>query len=177
MDDIQFIPDNQKKVAGFSDKKKSLGYLQLGGIIVVILALQIGVLQSVLQLRLGVENQTLETRLSELNAEIPAEYQNISQLTSLIGLTGSLSGQASSVGDMLASLRLETLSTVKIQRINYVKRTQSVRLTVVATSVDELILQEDRFAQLPFVSSVENSNIQSVQGTQSVAADINLTLK
>lgn len=176
MDNIQFIPENQKKVPGFSDKKKNLGYPQLGALLLLILAAQIGVFQFILQTQLGSQNAALESRLTELNTQIPVEMQEVSQLASLVGLTGTLSGQALSVGDILASLRLETLSTVRIQRVSFVKRTSTVRLTVVASSVDELIEQEERFNGLAVTRSVENSNIQSVQGTQSVTADINIIL-
>lgn len=176
MDNIQFIPDNQKKVPGFSDKKKSLSYLQLGLLLALILGVQIGVLQATLVFRLGEQNTVLENRLVELNQEIPEEFQSVDRLASLVVVTGSLSGQASSIGEVLASLRLETLSTVRIQRVSYVKRTATVRLTVVASSVDDLIEQEERFNGLAITRSVENSNIQSVQGTQNVTADINIIL-
>ena len=176
MDNIQFIPKNQKKVPGFSDKKKTLSYPQLGILLLLMVVIQVGVLQFTLQLRLNTQNDILEKQLSVLNADIPTEIQDVSQLASLVGLTGSLSGQASSIGQVLSSLRSETLSTVRIQRVSFVKRTKTIRLTVVAASVDDLITQEERFKGLSSVRNAENTNFQRVQGTESVTADINISL-
>ncbi len=177
MNNIQFIPEDQKQVAGFSNSRKSLGYVQLGLISLGLIMIQGVVFQSVLQLQILSRNDILEANLTELNTSIPDDMQDISKLGSIIGTSGALSNQASAVGSILSRIRQEGLSTITIQRVSFVKRTNVVRITVVASSVDELIRQEDRFAAMDIAQSVENSNIQSIQDTQSVSADINITVK
>ncbi len=177
MDNIRFIPENQKEVSGsHHEKNKELGYPQLILYVALILLVQIGLLEAVHHFGLQRKNTELKSQIAEFDVQIPTDLQAISRLGPLIGVTGDLSGQASNVGFVLENLKQEVTSSVRIRRITFTKRTGVIRIGVVASSVDDLIQQEQIFANLDFVQRAENSNIQLGDDSESITAQINIVL-